>query len=137
MKVDDESGKGSEEKENEKREENEKKEEKPKDKEVPEPKSKEISKPESFFSTLVKMSSGKNPTTFTLPPELKCNTVFPGRKKRFFYQNFQYFLITHNKPDLFHDRKWSLGSCQSQKHYCDSSFLIFIPQWAFIKCHHL
>lgn len=81
MKDVEERGKGSEEKENEKSEENEKKDEKPKDKEVSEPKTKEISKPESLFSTLVKMSSGKNPTTFTLPPELKCNTVFPGRGK--------------------------------------------------------
>ena len=38
----------------------------------------ENSKPESPFSTLVKMTTGKNPTTFTLPPELKCNTFFPG-----------------------------------------------------------
>lgn len=39
----------------------------------------ENAKPESPFSTLVKMTTGKNPTTFTLPPELKCNTFFPGR----------------------------------------------------------
>lgn len=38
----------------------------------------ENSKPESPFSTLVKMTTGKNPTTFSLPPELKCNTYFPG-----------------------------------------------------------
>ena len=36
------------------------------------------SKPESPFSTLVKMTTGKNPTTFSLPPELQCNTYFPG-----------------------------------------------------------
>lgn len=42
----------------------------------------ENSKPESPFSTLVKMTTGKNPTTFTLPPELKCNTFFPGDRKR-------------------------------------------------------
>lgn len=39
----------------------------------------ENSKPESPFSTLVKMTTGKNPTTFSLPPELKCNTFFPGK----------------------------------------------------------
>lgn len=39
----------------------------------------ENSKPESPFSTLVKMTTGKNPTTFSLPPELKCNTYFPGK----------------------------------------------------------
>ena len=33
----------------------------------------------SPFSTLVKMSSGKNPSTFSLPPELACHTYFPGR----------------------------------------------------------
>ena len=32
----------------------------------------------SQFQTLVKMSSGKNPSTFTLPPELTCHTYFPG-----------------------------------------------------------
>ena len=37
------------------------------------------SKPESPFSTLVKMTTGKNPTTFSLPPELQCNTFFPGK----------------------------------------------------------
>ncbi|XP_022781458.1 PHD finger protein 12-like [Stylophora pistillata] len=42
----------------------------------------ENSKPESPFSTLVKMTTGKNPTTFSLPPELKCNTFFPGDRKR-------------------------------------------------------
>ncbi|XP_068678746.1 PHD finger protein 12-like isoform X2 [Montipora foliosa] len=42
----------------------------------------ENSKPESPFSTLVKMTTGRNPTTFTLPPELKCNTFFPGDRKR-------------------------------------------------------
>ncbi|KXJ27549.1 PHD finger protein 12 [Exaiptasia diaphana] len=77
----DECGKGGEEKENEKKEENENKDDKPK--ETVEPKStKSASKPENLFSTLVKMSTGKNPTTFTLPPELKCNTVFPGDRKR-------------------------------------------------------
>lgn len=30
------------------------------------------------FKALVKMSSGKNPSTFTLPPELTCHTYFPG-----------------------------------------------------------
>ena len=39
----------------------------------------ESSKPESPFSTLVKMNTGKNPTTFSLPPELQCNTFFPGK----------------------------------------------------------
>lgn len=39
----------------------------------------ENSKSESPFSTLVKMTTGKNPTTFSLPPELKCNTYFPGK----------------------------------------------------------
>jgi hypothetical protein len=33
----------------------------------------------SPFQTLVKMSSGKNPSTFTLPPELTCHTYFPGK----------------------------------------------------------
>lgn len=80
----DECGKGGEEKENEKKEENENKDDKPK--EAVEPKStKSSSKPESLFSTLVKMSTGKNPTTFTLPPELKCNTVFPGKPKFSFW----------------------------------------------------
>ncbi|XP_028396400.1 PHD finger protein 12-like [Dendronephthya gigantea] len=36
----------------------------------------------SPFQTLVKMSSGKNPSTFSLPPELTCNTLFPGDRKR-------------------------------------------------------
>ena len=46
---------------------------------TPATKEAESSKPESPFSTLVKMTTGKNPTTFSLPPELKCNTFFPGR----------------------------------------------------------
>lgn len=70
--------------------------EKPKDKEVVEPKTTKAStKPENLFSTLVKMSSGRNPTTFTLPPELTCNTVFPGKEnslQRFFY----FTLHSHN-----------------------------------------
>lgn len=45
---------------------------------TPSVKETENSKPESPFSTLVKMTTGKNPTTFSLPPELKCNTFFPG-----------------------------------------------------------
>ena len=36
----------------------------------------------SPFSTLVKMSSGKNPSTFSLPPELTCHTYFPGRVRQ-------------------------------------------------------
>lgn len=48
------------------------------DSEEPVTKDGENSKPESPFSTLVKMTTGKNPTTFSLPPELKCNTFFPG-----------------------------------------------------------
>jgi len=46
---------------------------------TPASKDAENSKPESPFSTLVKMTTGKNPTTFSLPPELKCNTFFPGK----------------------------------------------------------
>jgi hypothetical protein len=46
---------------------------------VPAAKDAENSKSESPFSTLVKMTTGKNPTTFSLPPELKCNTYFPGK----------------------------------------------------------
>lgn len=49
---------------------------------TPSVKETENSKPESPFSTLVKMTTGKNPTTFSLPPELKCNTFFPGDRKR-------------------------------------------------------
>ena len=40
----------------------------------------ENGKNESPFSALVKLSTGKNPTTFSLPPELKCNTIFPGKQ---------------------------------------------------------
>ena len=46
---------------------------------IPAAKHVENSKSESPFSTLVKMTTGKNPTTFSLPPELKCNTYFPGK----------------------------------------------------------
>lgn len=49
---------------------------------IPAAKHVENSKLESPFSTLVKMTTGKNPTTFSLPPELKCNTYFPGDRKR-------------------------------------------------------
>ena len=47
---------------------------------------------DSPFETLVKMSSGKNPKTFSLPPELKCNTVFPGTVSGHWFFNFTVFL---------------------------------------------
>ena len=50
------------------------------------------SKPESPFSTLVKMTTGKNPTTFSLPPELQCNTYFPG--------TFQRIIVVFKQLDL-------------------------------------
>ena len=43
----------------------------------------------SPFQTLVKMSSGKNPSTFSLPPELTCHTYFPGKYFQIYLLSFE------------------------------------------------
>lgn len=47
------------------------------------------------FQTLVKMSSGKNPSTFKLPPELTCHTHFPGTLYVLYKNGFMFILYAH------------------------------------------
>ena len=56
---------------------------------IVEEKTEENGKNKSPFTTLVKLSAGKNPTTFSLPPELKCNTIFPGEEMPLFKASFE------------------------------------------------